>query len=333
MAALEETINNDDNSKHNKMIDNNLLATIKNVSLPQILADFGIRPKSERSLNHTYYMYLATYRGEHNPSISVFRKKDGMQWLYRDHTTGEVGTNLDLLVRFGCFRDWREAASYIAEKYLGINIGRASTNHPKSPIIQPLQINQPTSQGLIHRIKTIVRSPAEQYIVSVRRIPIEVAALYVSYAYYSYPPSERTLSGIAWPTCRGGWSIRWPIDLGKGKGKGFVGPGGISFFPRMHGSHSTDCAVFEGIFDFLTFVRLHGHKCDSIVLNSVDNIQESLGKLNSYRELYGYLDNDTPGRKCWDTIVSHYGTRAIDASPEFSGYKDYNDFLKAQNII
>ncbi len=88
------------------MIDTEILKQVKEISLPVILASFGIRPVSPKDpySGHHKYVYLASYRDEMNPSLSVFQSRQG-QWLYRDHTTGETGTNLDLMVRFGWFRD------------------------------------------------------------------------------------------------------------------------------------------------------------------------------------------------------------------------------------
>ena len=313
------------------MIDNYILRSIKEVSLPKLLADFGIHPEPERSLDSRYLTYLATYRGERHPSVSVFQKTGELQWLYRDHTTGEVGTNLDLLVRFGFFRDWREAAIYVADKHLGVQIENTRAIEPRFPSAIPRHVH-PTpiscNAGVILGTQSIVGSIAEKYIRDNRKIPISVAAEYVYYARYSHHPNGRVFSGIAWPTLRGGTSIRWPRDLGPGRGKTFVGPGGISFFPLVDGIQSETCAVFEGIFDHLTFVTLHGKSCDSIVLNSVANINEALNILRSYPRIIGYLDADREGRSCWKTIVRQFGDRTIDASCEFTGHKDYNDYLK-----
>lgn len=316
----------------NAMIDNVILQAVKEVPIPRILADLGIRPCSDKSMECKKLLYLATYRGEQHPSLSVFMKRDSAQWVFKDHATGEVGTNLDLLVRFGFFSDWRKAAAYVAQKYLGIDIDNPKSVVPRNLSIIPHQTpSKPYAShtGVIHGTFPVTGSPAEKYITDTRKIPITVASQHVCFARYSYHPNGRVFTGIAWPTCRGGWSIRWPIDLEPGKGKAFVGPGGVSFFPLVNGSQSETCMIFEGIFDYLTQVTLHGSTCDAIVLNSVDNVDEAFGLMDSYQHVIGYLDTDVFGRKCWEKIASHYGKRAIDASFEFAGFKDFNDFLKS----
>lgn len=311
------------------MIDKNIMKTIKEVSLPRILANLGIRPAREKDLSREHLSYIASYRNEQTPSLSVFKSSKNGQWLYRDHATGDTGTNIDLLVRFGFFPNWREAAAYVAEKYLGVQIDGPlpvtlwMNSRPKH---SERQVTKPQFSGIIHEIHPIAASPAEEYIVKTRRVPITVASQFVSYARYSHFPGGKVFSGIAWPTCRGGWSIRWAIDLGPGKGKAFVGPGGLSFFPVVPDTRSDACVLFEGMFDALSYVTLHSWCADIIVLNSVDNVNEALDFLNSYSRIYGYLDADEPGRKGWKAVVDRCGAKAIDASGEFAGFKDFNDF-------
>lgn len=314
------------------LISNNLLRLIKEVSLPRILADFGIRPVGEKDLNRDYLAYIASYRNELTPSLSVFKSSKNGQWLFRDHATGETGTNIDLVVRFGYFSNWREAAAYVASKYLGVQIDGPSPATPRMdfrPQNRERLVTHPQCSGVIHEILPIVGSPAEKYIEKNRRVPISVASQFVCFARYSYSPGGKVFSGIAWQTFRGGWSIRWAIDLGPGKGKAFVGPGGFSFFPIMPGRQSGTCSIFEGIFDALSFVSLHGWCWDIIVLNSVAHIGETLTLLASYSRVYGYVDSDMAGRECWKKVVDRCGGKAIDASDEFGDFKDYNEYLKS----
>lgn len=314
------------------MIDNDILKEIKEVSLPRILADFGIRPVGEKPLTREHLAYVASYRDEKTPSLSIFKSSKNGQWLYRDHATNETGTNIDLLVRFGYFSNWREAAAYVARKYLGVLVDGPSPATPRMnprPKNQERHVTQPQFNGMIHEVLPIIGSPAEKYIQKTRRIPISVASQFVCFARYSNSPGGKVFSGIAWQTFRGGWSIRWAIDLGPGKGKAFVGPGGFSFFPVALGTRSETCTLFEGMFDALSFVTLHGRCGDIIVLNSVDNVNEALDLLDTYQWVYGYLDADDPGRNGWKTVVDRCGAKAIDASGEFAGFKDYNDYLKS----
>jgi len=316
------------------MIDKTLLEKIKEVSLPAILADFGIRPSPQTANRENYRVYIASYRGEQHPSLSVFKTNNSGQWLFRDHTTGEVGTNLDLLVLFGFFSNWREAAAFVAKKYLGTDLdscwgGQLSRPHfyDKNPV------QSPQYGGIILSVNPIVGSPAVDYIVEARRIPTHIAAPYVNFVRYAYSPGGRIYSGIGWPTIRGGWSIRWSADIGKGKGKACVGPAGISVF-QSAGLQSDTCLVFEGIFDFLSHLTISSSSVtgDAIVMNSVSHVSETITKLSEYHNIRCYLDNDGAGREATSKIIRQFGHRVTDESSIFAGFNDYNDFLKSQFI-
>ena len=313
------------------MIDNDILNRIKQVPIPRILADLGVCPVHHKDPygGSGKYLYLATYREERHPSLSVFCHGD--QWLYKDHTTGEYGTNIDLLVRFGFFASWREAAEYVAGKYLYLSSVTVTNPKPGTSSLLPSagKNAEASTSGVILGARSVAGSPAEEYITSVRRIPMSVASMYLSYVTYSYPPSPKTLYGVGWPTLAGGWAIRWPRDLGPGKGKYFVGPAGITYAPAMTSGKAGTCAVFEGIFDFLSFIVVNGClNVDAVVLNSVGNVMSAVEFLLKYEEVWCYLDDDEGGHRATNTVMNCLGTKAKDCSYVFHPYNDFNEYLK-----
>lgn len=124
---------------NNNMIDEELLLKIKQVSLPEILASFDILPQHHKDPDsgRKCYLYRAPDRDDLHPSVSVFNRRIDGIWLWKDHATGKTGTNLDLLVGFNLFQDWREAAAFIAHDYLHIDI------NSKMPRLLPAVIQQP----------------------------------------------------------------------------------------------------------------------------------------------------------------------------------------------
>lgn len=307
------------------MIDTYLLEKIKSVSLPSLLAHFGVHPVKGWSHGKRYYLYLAAYRHERHPSLSVFYH-DG-KWLFHDFATGETGTNIDMLVRFNFFHDWREAASFVAKNFLGCELSEdnASPREDNSIAIR----TENSYPGVIHSISRINKDYVAKYLES-RGIPLSVASKYVYIATYSYPPSEKRFFGLAWKTRKGGWSIRWPLDLPKGKGKTFVGPAGITVFPADIGT-SDSCLVFEGIFDFLSYVLMAGGtiNMDAIVLNSVCNVSEACDVLSNYDDINCYLDNDQPGVEATTVIAKRFPGKVRDMSNLYkhSNCIDLNDYL------
>jgi hypothetical protein len=72
-----------------------LREAIKATDLPALVAhhypESGAKPGVESAVK-------AVWRGDENPSFSLFRSEDGGTWLYRDHATGEKGNAFGFLV-------------------------------------------------------------------------------------------------------------------------------------------------------------------------------------------------------------------------------------------
>lgn len=96
------------------------------------------------------------------------------------------------------------------------------------------------------------------------------------------------------------------------------------------------CCVFEGFFDFLAFetAQLNAdynlclkYPCDSIVLNSVANVNKAFEILNDYDYIFCYLDNDDAGRNATHAIRINLKKNVYDWSDRYKEYNDVNDYL------
>lgn len=92
-------------------------------------------------------------------------------------------------------------------------------------------------------------------------------------------------------------------------------------------------AVFEGFFDFLSFIERrrtdHGiiPGCDICVMNSVANLKRSLDFILGHRRIDLFLDNDKAGRDTSEAIIKAApGIDVMDHSGEYAGYGDFNEF-------
>lgn len=92
-------------------------------------------------------------------------------------------------------------------------------------------------------------------------------------------------------------------------------------------------AVFEGFFDFLSFIErrrtAHGilPGCDICVMNSVANLKRSLDFILRHRRIDLFLDNDKAGRDTSEAIIKAApGIDVMDHSGEYAGYGDFNEF-------
>lgn len=92
-------------------------------------------------------------------------------------------------------------------------------------------------------------------------------------------------------------------------------------------------AVFEGFFDFLSFIERrrseHGilPGCDICVLNSVTNMKRSLNFILGHESIDLFLDNDKAGRTTSEAIIeSAQGISVLDHSGDYANYGDFNEF-------
>ncbi len=101
---------------------------------------------------------------------------------------------------------------------------------------------------------------------------------------------------------------------------------------------SESVAVFEGLFDFLSYMERNGGRLlrpggDICVLNSVVNASAAAGFIGGHKTVNLYLDNDGAGRKASREIadgvlVSNPEASVIDHSREYKDFNDLNEWLQ-----
>ena len=103
-------------------------------------------------------------------------------------------------------------------------------------------------------------------------------------------------------------AMRYAIRISKAA----LGHKDISVIPYSVGECQTECLVFEGFMDFLSFLafaKSHDYrflieeKCDYVIMNSVCNLRKSLSYLERYRHIHCFLDNDLAGKKTLACII------------------------------
>ena len=133
---------------------------------------------------------------------------------------------------------------------------------------------------------------------------------------------------LAFQNDNGGYALRNSTDSNFSKIN--YGKGGVTTI-----SHNSDRVVFfEGFFDFLSWVEYmaakgkHIEQYNIIVLNSCSNISSILNKLDYYKAIYTFLDNDPKGRETTEKITSKYPDKLMDLTPKIikSDCKDFNDY-------
>jgi 5S rRNA maturation endonuclease (ribonuclease M5) len=93
--------------------------------------------------------------------------------------------------------------------------------------------------------------------------------------------------------------------------------------------------VFEGFMDFLSYLTIINSDIpdyDVLVLNSTINLQTSLPKINSYKKVFCFFDNDPTGKKAQAEINGNcQNSKIIDCSSKYQNLNDLNDWLCKSN--
>ena len=278
------------------------LQSIKNISIKKYLSSIGCELATDRG---HYGMYYAPYRNDIQASLKVDFTKN--IWIDFSTTQGG-GSILDLVMQIEqC--NFRSAIQSLQNCQLEKKSFSFHCN--KSISKQPIGIT-------INKIKKLENVALLEYLQS-RAVDIQTAQQYCKECYYSV--ANRNYFTIAFESdSKNAYELRSKFF------KGCVGAKDISTIS----SNSDTLQIFEGFMDMLSFASLYGNDAmqsfDTIVLNSVANIQKIKNILIAYKKVHLYLDNDEAGRSIVTQLLSDYDN-IIDCSFQYKEHKDFNDFL------
>lgn len=155
--------------------------------------------------------------------------------------------------------------------------------------------------------------------LKMRKINIELAMLYANEIHYTVAGSP--LFSVGFKNDFGGFAIRNKYF------KGQFSPGGIT---TIKGDSPGELNIFEGFMDFLSMLVYNKTRTpdnDTIVLNSLVNMEHVLPLLNNYDTINSYLDNDRAGRKGRDQIIEVHPCVVDKSKAIYPRWKDFNDYL------
>ena len=284
------------------------LNDIKKISIKGYLARRGITPKIEKS---GHGMYLSPLRDERTASFKV----DWQTNLWHDFGTGEGGSIIDLVARM------ENCSVADAIRRLENDILWGTT---------PSYIDRERSNGLStdgrdkSRIQIVavgdLKHPALLGYLGERGIDLPTAGQYCNEVRYRI--GEKEYFAIGFKNDAGGWELR------NRNFKGSSTPKNITTI--RNGSDTV--MVFEGFFDFLSYLSLKGNSSptiDTAVLNSVANLTKTIPFLQSHRIVHVFLDNDEAGRKSLASLRENLpGSEIIDQSPFYRNHADLNDYWR-----
>ncbi|MEQ6169150.1 toprim domain-containing protein [Ekhidna sp. MALMAid0563] len=96
-------------------------------------------------------------------------------------------------------------------------------------------------------------------------------------------------------------------------------------------SNGNSCDVFEGFFDYLSYLERNGLKKplnDVIVANSANLVGDVIHKINNkgYDQVNVYGDNNVAGQNMLKEIKSNVKAPVNDMSVEYKGFEDLNEY-------
>lgn len=265
----------------------------KNIQIADFLAEKGYLPISKKGAN---WWYLSPLHKENTASFKVNVDKN----VWYDFGLGKGGglaTLVNLLYHPNNFQEYLHHLTGIRTPFLAT----------------PPITREDTAVFCNVEVKSLNNSTLLRYLGK-RGITQQVASQYCKEIHYQN--HGKNYFAVGFPNRSGGYEIRNAYF------KGCISPKDISVISKGY----KDCHVFEGFIDFLSYVVLHGD-CDAVVLNSVINVPKSIDYLNRFDSVYCHLDNDKAGHNATEQIKILCKVNVIDASDEYEGAKDLNEFL------
>ena len=288
----------------------------RQIDLVDYLASLGYQPQKIRG---NEYWYLSPLREERTPSFKVNRKINA--WF--DFGLGKGGNTIDFGVLYH-----RCSVAGLLDKL-------------QSPLASPQKSfsfhrhweeNTAEQDADEKKIKVIGSHFLSSYTLcrylEQRQILPELADNYCREIRYTL--NKKTFYAIGFPNDSGGYELRNAYF------KGSSSPKDITFI----NNHAPDITVFEGFFNFLSFLTYHQTasllgkeneeftvlKTNYLILNSLSFFEKTLSLMQQHRIVLLHLDRDTAGMNCTRQALK-ISQQFKDESTLYREYNDLNDWL------
>lgn len=281
-----------------------LINKAKAVSIAGLLESQGFEPIKETGGE---LVYLSPLRKEKTPSFHVNPSKNCFyDFGGTEEMKGDAITLACLLWRIG----FKEAVQRL--------LGLKAFPTPSFSFCG-LKTSENDEKGIkILYVQKLQHPALIQYVLN-RGISMSVAKQYVKEI--SYMTKGKRFFAVGFKNDAGGFELRNGLDF-----KGGKTVNGITTFNL----NSDSVAVFEGFFDFLSFLEQYGRlypKITTIVLNTCNNLNKALPILANRKMVHCYLDNDPPGRKTLETMKSKGLAVKNWSELLYPTCKDFNEYL------
>ncbi len=270
----------------------------KEMDMVDYLSRLGYKPAKIRNAD---YWYLSPLRDEKIPSFKVNRRLN--RWY--DHGLGKGGNLIDFAILF--------QNSTIGEFLQKLN---NDFSFHQCVFHQPEQLKTEKKLNILHDYS--ISSFALLRYLEQRRIPIDIADQFCREVRYEL--NDKIYYGIGFKNDSGGYEIRNPYF------KASSSPKDITTIKNK----AKEATIFEGFFDFLSFITIHKNhavsESDFVILNSVSFFEKGRPFMEQHESIRLYLDRDSTGQN-----YSHYALslsdKYRDESSLYEHHKDFNDWM------
>lgn len=281
----------------------------KQLDLVDYLASLGFNPEKVRGQD---YWYRSPLREEKTASFKVDRTKR----LWYDHGTGQGGTIIDFgMAYFRC--DLREFLRRLEEDF-SFHRPILSTVSSTSDAGQPSVTPAGEKKKIVVLAAGPLVSPALTGYLADRKIPLPLAATYCQEV--TFELSGRRFYAIGFKNDQGGFELR------NAHFKSSSAPKASTFLDQGF----KELAVFEGFFNFLSFLTLNQYRPlppgNFLVLNSLAFFDKNRPLMEQHAGITLYLDRDAAGLHCTQEALKR-GPQYQDGSLLYADSKDLNDWL------
>lgn len=273
---------------------------IKNIQISDFLASRGFVPTNKKG---SKWWYLSPLHAEHTASFKVDLNKN----VWYDFGLSKGGNILDLAMELYHTQNVSEIIRMMSHLTIMPMCPTQQAPCQESASFEDIEVGE-----LVH--------PALLGYLSSRGINSIIGKSQCVEIHYK--KGGKNYFAIGFKNDAGGYELRNPYF------KGCIAPKAITTIVN----HETECHVFEGFMDYLSYFVLYG-ECAAVVLNSIVNIPHALPVLDEYSQVFCHLDNDTAGRMGTQQIIVALGNKCTDAASKYDGHKDFNEYLMSKNIL
>ena len=275
---------------------------LKTIPVETVLQKYNIIPDRTTKQGKELW-YLSPLHAEKTPSFKV----DTIKNLWYDHAEGKGGTVIDIVMIIEkC--SFADACNKLRNSHFSFTAPVVRKKEQKEDLIIVKKTQRLQNKALI------------QYLVTERGISIAYTNDLLNEIYYEH--NSKNYFALAVLNNSGAWEI---------KNKYFKGSIGQKDITIVKGTENRNLAVFEGAFDYFSFLQLYKTKKQKdtvVILNSLSLISklDKFVKENDFAEIKLFLDNDKAGEEKTKELLSKY-KNAKDYRIYYKGYKDANDKL------